>query len=451
MAKSTKTLAPCYVSGLRFENLKCFSDIQTLSFLDRDGRPSMWNLLLGENGVGKTTALQCLAWMRPFDPAAPFNFYQPALIDEEENSVFEKLVRFGSKKLLIEAEFVEGRSDEHSNSVLKTGISVTTDGKGKLLKLVPIDFKKKGKVAPNIQMIAYSANRLVGSRNLSEDKMSDPISTIFETGTTLYDPEAILKDLDYAALKTKTRPTRDLFARVKDLIATILPDVASPDDVLISGPEITGGSIELSGLQLKTPDGTVPFSELSLGYQTTLAWTLDLAWRMIRENPKSKNPFGEPAIVLIDEIDLHLHPKWQLSIRQHLAEHFPATQFIVTAHSPIMALASLDSNLMVFERQDDHVVINDYAERVIDWRIDQVVMELFSLRSPRPPWIEKLFDERSLLLRDSKRTKRKQARLEEIEARIQKLPVWDTPEDLEAMDIIHRAADQLKGMLQSEK
>lgn len=411
----------------------------------------MWNLLLGENGVGKTTALQCLAWMRPVDPADPLDFYQPALTDEEENSVFEKLVRFGSQKLLIEAEFVEGRSDGHGNSVLKTGINVTTDGKGKLLDLVPRDPKKEGKVAPNIQIIAYSANRLVGSRNLSEDKMSDPISTIFETVTTLYDPEAILKDLDYAALKADTKDAHDLFARVKRLIATILPDVAKPDDVLISGPEITGESIEFSGFHLKTPDGTVPFSELSLGYQTTLAWTLDLAWRMIRKNPKSENPFAEPAIVLIDEIDLHLHPKWQLSIRQQLADHFPATQFFVTAHSPIMALASLDSNLMVFERQDNHVVVNDYTERVIDWRIDQVVMELFSLRSPRPPWIEKLFDERSLLLRNSKRTKPEDARLEKIEARIQELPVWETPEDREAMDIIRKAADQLKGMLQSEK
>jgi len=149
LKKSTKTVAPWYISELRFENLKCFSDIQTLSFLDRDGRPSMWNLLLGENGVGKTTALQCLAWMRPVDPADPYNFYQPALIDEEENTVFEKLVRLGSKKLLIEAEFVESRSDGHGNSVLKTGINVTTNAEGKLSKAYP--------VVPGGQVLSASA------------------------------------------------------------------------------------------------------------------------------------------------------------------------------------------------------------------------------------------------------------------------------------------------------
>ena len=116
-----------------------------------------------------------------------------------------------------------------------------------------------------------------------------------------------------------------------------------------------------------------------------------------------------------------------------------------------MALASLDSNLMVFERQGDHVAIKDDAEKSVDWRIDQVVMELFGLRSPRPPAIEALFNERSLLLGKSRRTKSQKERLEEIEARIQELPVWDTPEEREAMDIIRQAADQLKIMLPSEK
>jgi predicted ATP-binding protein involved in virulence len=165
---------------------------------------------------------------------------------------------------------------------------------------------------------------------------------------------------------------------------------------------------------------------------------------MIRRNPTSPNPFSEPAIVLLDEADLHLHPKWQRSIRQDLTSHFPATQFIVTAHSPIVAQASLDANLAVFERQGDHVVINNDAEKYTDWRIDQIAIEMFGLRSARPPQIQALFDERDQLLSNRSRTKRQETRLAEIEARIRELPVWDTPEDRDAMDIIRRAAALIK-------
>ena len=82
---------------------------------------------------------------------------------------------------------------------------------------------------------------------------------------------------------------------------------------------------------------TVSLGRLSLGYQTVFAWTLDIAWRLIERYPRSPNPLQEPAIVLVDEIDLHLHPHWQRDIREHLTEQFPRIQFIATAHSPLMA------------------------------------------------------------------------------------------------------------------
>ena len=89
--------------------------------------------------------------------------------------------------------------------------------------------------------------------------------------------------------------------------------------------------------RLSTPYGSVPLTGLSLGYQTTLAWirlTLASGGSMIGY-PESSNPLAEPAIVLIDEIDLHLHPRWQRQIVKYLTQHFPQTQFIATAHSPL--------------------------------------------------------------------------------------------------------------------
>jgi predicted ATP-binding protein involved in virulence len=81
---------------------------------------------------------------------------------------------------------------------------------------------------------------------------------------------------------------------------------------------------------------TFDLNQLSDGYRTTLAMVADLACRMVEANPPSvmKNPLEAEAIVLIDEVDLHLHPRWQQKIVPDLLKVFPNTQFIVTTHSP---------------------------------------------------------------------------------------------------------------------
>lgn len=73
--------------------------------------------------------------------------------------------------------------------------------------------------------------------------------------------------------------------------------------------------------------------QLSDGYKIVLAMTMDIAARMAEANPGSE-PLKSSAIIMIDEVDLHLHPRWQQSILIDLQETFPNAQFIVTTHSP---------------------------------------------------------------------------------------------------------------------
>jgi predicted ATP-binding protein involved in virulence len=75
--------------------------------------------------------------------------------------------------------------------------------------------------------------------------------------------------------------------------------------------------------------------QLSDGERGVLGVALDLARRLSQVNPKSNDPLAEgQAVVLIDEIDLHLHPKWQRQITRNLEATFPRCQFIATTHSP---------------------------------------------------------------------------------------------------------------------
>jgi predicted ATP-binding protein involved in virulence len=80
---------------------------------------------------------------------------------------------------------------------------------------------------------------------------------------------------------------------------------------------------------------TLDVSQLSDGERGVLALVLDIARRLSQSNPSLDDPLTDgDAIVLIDEIDLHLHPKWQRQIVRNLTATFPRSQFIATTHSP---------------------------------------------------------------------------------------------------------------------
>lgn len=111
-----------------------------------------------------------------------------------------------------------------------------------------------------------------------------------------------------------------------------------------------------------------------------------LAPRLFERYLDCDNPLEQPAIVLVDEIDLHLHPKWQRTIIDHLTHLFKQTQFIVTAHSPlIVQSAPEDANIVLLIRQGDQVIIHNNEEAIKGWRIDQVLTsDLFDLPSAIP-------------------------------------------------------------------
>ena len=81
----------------------------------------------------------------------------------------------------------------------------------------------------------------------------------------------------------------------------------------------------------------MPLSYLSDGYRTTLSMFADIAYRMALLNPSlGKDVLETPGVVLIDEVDLHLHPLWQARILSDLRSVFPHVQFIVTTHAPMV-------------------------------------------------------------------------------------------------------------------
>ena len=95
---------------------------------------------------------------------------------------------------------------------------------------------------------------------------------------------------------------------------------------------------------------TLNIAQLSQGEKSLMALVGDLARRLAMMNPGLDNPLNGDGVVLIDEVDLHLHPRWQRTVVERLRDTFPRCQFILTTHSPLVI--SDCKALQVFSLED---------------------------------------------------------------------------------------------------
>ena len=122
--------------------------------------------------------------------------------------------------------------------------------------------------------------------------------------------------------------------------------------------------------------------QLSDGYRTTLAMVMDIAARMAEANPDMSSPLGSHGVVMIDEVDLHLHPGWQQTILLDLMRTFPNVQFIVSTHSPQVISSVKPQSLRVIDwkKGAPELVPIAFSEGA---EAQQVLLDVLGLESPR--------------------------------------------------------------------
>ena len=445
-----------YFTSLEIENVRCFGDRQELDLTvrateptSRTRRPARWTLILGDNGVGKTTLLQCLSWMR----LLPGRF-DPELF-EEDNEYLERLLPMNPRgNLNLSSNVLIG------STLVSVGDTVNpSESRGRSVKMaLSLEFNSERVLVDKTKnrrgafeeslVVAYGADRRLGLQNLDNPDLLYPSnSRRLSESTELYDLQEMLGNVHYASVSNRDSllAERDL-KRLKEVITKILPEEQDPDAIQIHAPDSLRRG-RRSGAYLDTFTGPVSLSELSLGYRTTLAWTSDFAWRLLREHPQSPNPFAEPAVVLIDEIDLHLHPRWQLGIMENLSMIFPSTQFVATSHSPLMAQVADDANFVLLRKRQEEgdVEIINEPEVVRGWRVDQILTSgLFGVLGARSPQIELLFTQRDELLAKPSLNADEEAELGHLRAQIANLPTAQYPGDRDAMNYIREAAALLR-------
>lgn len=444
-----------YFLSLELENVRCFGERQRIDLSNGNSEPRQWTIILGNNGTGKTTILQTLVYYflnRWFK-----NLLESAEIEHTANTIFLNNLEISIKESIVTQSTLNKEVEKAKNksSLISEKLNIASYIREKAIpNLLDVHFEEK-KLKGLILLssnptknncFAYGASRKSGKTSLSDKNLESAHITLFDETALLINPAEWLLQADYAVKRESEfqKKREKELGIVKDILVKVLPDV---DEIKFSEKNKENKRISTPIIEFHTPYGWVESKDLSLGYRTSMAWIVDFASKMFDLYPESENPLAEPAVVLIDEIDLHLHPKWQRELLDYLSNLFPNTQFIVTTHSPLIvqSAAARDANIVVCRREGDHVVIDQSVEAVKNWRADQILTsDLFGLETARPKEIEPFLEERQKILSKAKISKKDEKRLTELEAEIGEMPVMENPEDDEAMDIIRRAAERLQ-------
>jgi hypothetical protein len=356
-----------------------------------------WSVITGNNGSGKTAFLRAIA-LAMLGPEQ----YRGALQD------LRGWVRYGSDRATISLEV---RPDHSYDSTEKGGtpykntfwteVQIVEHEEAPSLSSADI-FRKKQKGATNGPWsdatagwfaVAYGPfRRLYGSSAEASRMMAIPgrpprFGTLFKEDATLGEGEEWMKALHFRRLEEKQTEERTLTALLSLLRDDFLRQGAIVEEVTSDGLILR----DTAGFRMK-------LEEMSEGYRSVLAMLVDICRHMVavygddivRTAEDGHRYVDRPGIVLIDEIDAHLHPEWQREVGFWLVRHFPRVQFIVTTHSPLVCAAATDRRIYHLPTLGSGVPFQlrpQDVDRVIAGKPDEILITpafgLAHTRSPR--------------------------------------------------------------------
>jgi len=289
------------IKSIKIKNIRCFTDIS----IDFDKN---CNLIVGTNSRGKTTVLQLLTIGILNIDYIPFisNWYN--------------IVRKDFEKGYFAIEIL------YKKEILKLEYEINQDDRIILLSEKSIIEKIK-----NIIVLGYGSNRNI---KFYEEKPKNvkiqPIATLFGENDYL---KHIRQLNTFLQLKSN-------FEILKVLINEIFDKSDNLNKVKLEKYDSEFTNEKPITFYFSTPTNKqefIPLEALSDGFKSTFVWLFDMTIRIVENLGNIYNRREINGIIVIDEIDLHLHPQWQRTILPTLCELFPKIQFIVTTHSDLVA------------------------------------------------------------------------------------------------------------------
>jgi predicted ATPase len=400
-----------YIDKISLQNVRGFDSLN-FNLARPDGTHAGWTVFTGDNGSGKSTLLKAIALCLTGKDTA--RALQPSFHrwirdgSTSESSIQLELFQCADDDFMAEKGRTPGTSTFPAKVTLKNGGKETN-----IDVAIPTD-KPKNYQTPQRSIWSTDAQgwfscgygpfrRMFGASPEATRQMVAPSTerfvTMFQEAASLAEVDQWLRNLKHKELESRAAEKEQLA-----LVLDLLRDDLMPD-------HITVDRVDSDGLWLKDRNGVeLAWSEMSDGYRSAAALLADIVRHLIgtyglnglsEKNNGGKTVIKRSGVVLIDEIDAHLHPEWQRNIGFWLKGHFPKIQFLVTTHSPIICQAADENGLFVLSERSSGVaprqLTDEEYRKVIASRPDTILLTpAFGLQNTRSP---RVVDSRAELAR----------------------------------------------------
>jgi hypothetical protein len=392
-----------YIHKIKLTNIRGFKNLEFDLQRKEDKSYAGWTVFTGDNGSGKSTLLKAIV-MGLVGPDTTRSL-QPNL-NRWVNAFSE------DKTAAIHLEVTSAADDTSLDGggpppkrPFPVDLSLVNGGKQTELFAPEKGTKKKSLPDRTIWSKNNSGwfscgygpfRRVFGASSEATEIMmarpTAPYATMFQEAASLSPADRWLIDLDHKASRDPTSREKELL----DVLLELLKDELMPNGMVVK-------RVDPDGLWLADSRGVeLSWRDMSDGYRAALALLTDIfrhlchtheetsVSSLVERNAEGKMSVISSGVVLIDEIDAHLHPEWQREIGFWLKRHFPNVQFLVTTHSPIICQAADPNGLFVLPEPgselDPHALSDEDYRKIISSRPDTILLTpAFGLKNTRSP------------------------------------------------------------------
>ena len=349
---------------LRLTNLGPFDEVE----FDLDEHV---NVFTGPNNSGKSTALIALGEITVYP------FLMPSKLLRAATSAFR--VEHNGHGEVWESRFpIDGRDKQQIDDSVRF---MTAVGYSSFVPAIrhSTDFRAE---APTVsrrsdEMGAESSPETQELHKRYEEL--DKRERLIETDALSVSDEAVVQriiDLDYRAYRRDKPAIRNIVDRT----AAIASEVTEGYPIrFVRVDEDDDGLFP----KFNTPDGELPLNVLSQGTQSLIQWLARLLIGMAEYYDYPEDLEATRGVLIIDEIDAHLHPSWQRRIIPTLTSHFPNLQIFCSTHSPLMLAGLKAGQVQLLDRgTDGKVTVSRNEQDVVGWTADEILQSFLDVPNP---------------------------------------------------------------------